>query len=225
MKTYALFFVLVVLVVNQPILAAQTIAYVVPAGTVGNQNLSGAPQSLGMDFNVNLPIHIISLGVFDSGSDGLVAPLRAHIFNRDTQLSVANLLFTPSDPGTLMGGSRLKLLPLPLTLSVGFHGSIVVDYTTSPTELNGNLGNGPGPWTTDSGGGLISFVGSGRHSVGGTGAGYPNIIDGGPANRFAAGTFQFQPVPEPSTFFLWGLGCACLLVGRKLGQTFCGGRK
>jgi hypothetical protein len=215
MKTRVFFFAVLILALTGSALVAQTIAYVVPAGTVGNQNLSGASQSLGMDFNVNSPIDVISLGVFDSGGNGLVAPLRAHIFDRDTQLSLADLLFTPQSPGTLIGGSRFKPLPSPLTLSIGFHGTIVVDYTTSPTEPNGNLGDGPGSWTTDSGAGLISFVGSGRHTVGGTGAGYPNIIDGGPANRFASGTFQFQPVPEPSAFFLLAMGGICLLLGRK----------
>ena len=177
------------------LVSAQTTAYVVPSGTVGNQDLSSVPQSLGMDFDVNSPISITSLGVFDSGGDGLAGPLRAHIYNRDSQASLASLDFTPSQPGTLVGGSRFKPLSNPLVLPAGFHGTVVVDYLTNQMELNGNWGHGAGSWTTDSGGGLISFVGSARTTV--SGIGYPGVADAGPANRYAAGTFLFTAGSGP----------------------------
>src|SRR2546423_1481323 len=57
---------------------APAIAYQVPGGTLGNQAFGG---SLGMDFNVNQPVVVTQLGVFDSGSDGLQLPLTARLYD------------------------------------------------------------------------------------------------------------------------------------------------
>src|SRR5204862_5042583 len=56
------------------------IAYFTPAGKIGNQNFGG---SLGMDFDIENPILVKQLGVFDDGSDGLKLTITARIFNRD----------------------------------------------------------------------------------------------------------------------------------------------
>ncbi|MCX6020817.1 MAG: LamG domain-containing protein, partial [Chloroflexi bacterium] len=93
------------------------VAYVVPADTVGNQEFSGA---LGMDFDVNTPLVITDLGVFDSGSDGLARPITARLYNRDTQTQVAGLTFAARQTGTLRGGSRFLPLPTAVTLPAGF---------------------------------------------------------------------------------------------------------
>ena len=159
---------------------------------------------MGNDFDVNSPIEITSLGVFDSGGDGLVGTLVARIYDRDTQASLASIAFTSANPGTLIDGSRFMDLPTPLVLPAGFHGACTVAYLgTTSLEPDGNLREGPGNWTTDDGGGLISFVGMGRHSLMGTGDVYPTIVDPAPAsNNFAAGTFMFSPVPEPTAWTL-----------------------
>jgi len=170
-------------------------AYIVPSGTIGNQTLPvSQTQSMGNDFDVVSPITISSLGVFDSGGDGLVGTLIARIYNRDTQVSVASLIFTSSDPGMLAGGSRFKNLPSPITLPTGFHGVCSVAYLgTTSLEPDGNLRAGSGNWTTNNGGGLLSFVGMGRHSLMGTGDAFPNIVESAPApNNFAAGTFNYS---------------------------------
>src|SRR5262245_21468442 len=53
--------------------AAETvIAYDVPAGVTGNQNLAGG--AVGMDFEVANEIIVTRLGVFDDGSDGILDP-------------------------------------------------------------------------------------------------------------------------------------------------------
>jgi hypothetical protein len=62
-------------------------------------------------------------------------------------------------------------------------------------EMNGNMGTGGGDWTTDDGGGLISFVGGGRFGDANRPNDYPNNVDGGPVNRYAAGTFVFHAAP------------------------------
>jgi hypothetical protein len=171
------------------------IAYTVPAGTIGNQiDFGGA---IGMDFNVNTPIVITRLGVFDSGEDGLGGPITARIFLRDTGGEIASLAFTPEDPGDLVESSRFKALVPPLELYPGFRGSMTAEGF-GPLDPDGNLAS-PVPWTMDSGGCAISFTGSGRW--GPVPGAYPNNIDAGPANRYAGGTFEFEidetPPPQP----------------------------
>ena len=192
MKAAAL---LLILAAAAGVVLADTVAYVVPAGTTGNQNYGGA---LGMDFNVNSDIVVTQLGVFDDGSDGLQAPLQARLYQRDDTNPacgfklLASIDFTLDDQGTPIDGSLFKPLDTPLTLSAGFTGTIVASGY-GPFELNGNLGNsGHGIWTTDDGGGLISFVGGGRFGPANAPSAYPSSADGGPENRYAAGTFIFN---------------------------------
>ncbi|MCI0635402.1 MAG: hypothetical protein L0206_16025, partial [Actinobacteria bacterium] len=167
------------------------IAYDVPAGTAGNQEYGGA---LGHDFNVKAEILITRLGVFDSGSDGLVVPITARIFDRDTETEITSLEFTPEDPGDQVGGSRFKNLPEPLSLPVGFHGTVSANGYGAG-EPNGNQGVGPlSGLATDDGPCSIEFVGGGRFGDAATPAAFPGSPDGGPANRYAAGTFEYEAV-------------------------------
>ncbi len=171
---------------------ADTIAYNVPAGTAGTQAFAGP---LGMDFNVNQPIFITRIGVFDDNSDGLNRDLTAYVWDRNnTAAPIETISFTTAAPGTLVGGSRFKPLAAPLYLPAGFQGAIVGE-NYGAGERNGNIADGlPRPWTTNDGGGLVSFVGRGRWST--TQGAYPAGLDGGPVNRYAAGTFAFAEVRD-----------------------------
>ena len=162
-----------------------TVAYVNPAGTSGNQTFNAA---LGMDFNVLKPITITHLGVFDSGSDGLTVPITARLFNRDNEGQIASIRFLAEAAGILIDGSRFLPLPTPLSLPVGFRGTIVAENYQAG-EPNGNR---PVRWTTDSGSGTVAFVGGGRFSPTSSQDVFPARVDGGPANRYAAGTFMFN---------------------------------
>ena len=101
MKTaqFVLMAAVVLLSAGNPLEAQDTLytAYVVAPGTIGDQNLVSVPQKLGMDFNVNQPIWIVSLGVFDSGGDGLRNSTAAHIFNRDTGALLTTLSFSKDE--------------------------------------------------------------------------------------------------------------------------------
>ncbi len=169
-------------------------AYVIAEGVVGNQAFGGA---LGMDFNVEGDLLVTSLGVFDDGSDGLNLPINARLYDRDNQSVLASLDFTPEDPGELVGGSRFKELDEPVGLPAGFRGTMTASGYGGG-ELNGNQGGGliPG-MSTDDGGCLVTFVGGGRFGDAGTPGIFPNVVDGGPVNRYAAGTFTFEPSDEP----------------------------
>jgi hypothetical protein len=165
-------------------------AYIVPELTAGNQD--NYPGSIGMDFNANGAIRITALGVFDDLSDGLTRTIAARLHDRQTEEVLATLEFTPADSGVLEGGSRFKDLSPALELPAGFQGCIVAEGYGAG-ERNGNA-FGAIVWTTDDGGCLLSFVGSGRfHVTPAPPATFPDILDGGPPNRYAGGTFKFEP--------------------------------
>jgi hypothetical protein len=96
-------FAAIIGLVARPVLNvhADIIAYDVPSGVVGNQ-IDAATRSFGMDFDVNSPISISELGVFDSAQDGLLAPIEVAIYNRSSQ-SLASPVVTfaaGSGPGS-----------------------------------------------------------------------------------------------------------------------------
>ena len=165
------------------------VAYEVPSGVDGNQDYGG---TLGMSFDVLQPIIIRELGVFDDDSNGLTSNLNAQVWNRATQTSLGLLNFTPGSPGTLVGGNRFKTLATPLVLPAGFQGLVSAGGFNSSDE-NGNQGFGSLGATTNSGGGLISFVNGNRYQNNGADPlSFPDGADGGPINRYLAGTFSFE---------------------------------
>ena len=177
----------------------------------GNQTLTGS-VSLGMDFNVNAPISVTALGVFDSGGRPLLNSLTAILYNRATQTAVAQFTFPVGTSMTLINGDLFQNLNTPLILPAGFQGSIVAQgFGTG--QPNGNSTLIPpftGP-TTNNGGGLISFVGTSRYGATGT---YPTTPDA-VVNQYGAGTFMFNAaatsaVPEPATFGMLGAAFSLL---------------
>ena len=177
---------------------AGTVAYRVLAGTVGNQDYGG---TLGMDFVVNEAIQITELGCFDSGGNGIGSNIDVKLYARNDNGTPTNFaddtagavlatnVFATTSPGTLLEGNRFKPLASPLTLAPGAYTIVASGY--SATELNGNSGAG---WETNSGGGKVSFVGTARYGYVNT---FPALIDGGPSNRYAAGTFKFTAPNDP----------------------------
>jgi PEP-CTERM motif len=182
--------------------SAGTIAYDIGAGTIGNQTYTG---SLGLDFNVVGPISITQLGTFDSGADGFTNPITVQIWDRNNTGAgpLASLTFTTALPGALISSERFLSLTTPLILQAGFQGSVVA-FGYSKADPNGNS-TPAWNWTTNGGGGLINFVGSGRYIS--TPGLYPSVVDKGSANSYAAGTFQFSAAtPEPASLALVGIG-------------------
>lgn len=194
---------------------AQTIAYDVPAQT-GNQAWNG---NLGLDFDVNSPIMILKLGAFDANGDGFSGTVQVAIFNRDTSLPVTSTATFTGTAGTLVNGSRFLSLSPAVVLPVGHYSVVAVGFNN--TDMNGNLGvAGAVASTENSGSGLISFVGTARYDAN-TSLDLPGNIDGGPANRYLAGTFQFTTnAPAVAPVLTTSFGSTSMNIGETTALIF-----
>ena len=182
-------------------LQAQFTAYQIPGGTVGNQNFAGP---VGVDFDVLSPIYITGLGVFDSVSDGLDGTEAAYIWqltSPTTGTLLTSLTFAAGD-GVLVGGYVVKSLDAPLRLNPGSYVLSGDGYASiyNSHGLPANFLGPEGAGATDDADGLIAFVGAGRNQSPPTAGSFPDTIDGGPAYRASAGTFQFVAVEGRKTF-------------------------
>jgi uncharacterized repeat protein (TIGR01451 family) len=174
--------------------APPTVAYDA-APQPGNQGWTG---NLGLDFNVVSPIVVTSLGAFNAnGAAGFVGTIQVQIFNRTTTAAVGPVANIGGALGTLVNGDRFVPIPS-FILPAGSYSIVAVGF--SPADLNGNS-NVPGsftPSTENTGGGLITFAGSGRYDANTT-LDFPATVPPGlPSNVFLAGTFQFQALAAPT---------------------------
>jgi hypothetical protein len=182
----------------------------------GNQNWAG---NLGLDFDVNSPIIVTQLGTFNHGQGAfgpnttIIVALWARIHVGSTpndtdpdtagDLPLATMAFYHYDPGTLVGNYAFKPLVSPLTLPAGSYTISARGYNND--DLNGNENIPVFTVNTDDGGGLISFVGTGRYDpppgtvptagfspLTTAAQGFPNVT----AHVFAAGSFQYRAAGE-----------------------------
>lgn len=181
---------------------------------------SGSQQGyeLGMDFNVNRSINIVSLGAFDSNGDGFGGAIKVGIFDRNTGLLVGSSATLTGTSGTLIAGSRF--VDARFTLAPGAYSIVAVGFTG--LDLSGNSGIG-GIETFNSVGGALSLVPvGGRYKSGGTFE-LPTAGNGGTVGGygqsdpvFQAGTFATPDVS--STSMLMGFGLLAMGWVRRLAK-------
>lgn len=185
------------------------IAYVGVPGA-GIQNWGG---NLGMEFTVNSPIIVFDMGVFNNnGGATLAAPLSVEIFNVGTGNAVAGTLvnFVTGTPYLQIDSTDLFAPIAPVTLNPGITYEVVAVGFTS-AQLNGNQGFAGSFGAQEGGAPYINYVGTAYYDDNGT-LDLPGTADGGPANRYDAGTFNFTATPEPGFYGVLALGLAGLIT-------------
>ncbi len=199
--------------------AMAVIAYQNPTGTYGNVTGTGR-YNVGMDFTVGATaINVTSLGAFDNGQNGLAADIEVAIYRVSDQTMMANAYFSAGTGDTLIGGSRFQDLLGPVELTSGTYRIVAGGYGGSTSGLERLFSEGIANTTT-----IVTDTAGGAITLGGNYASTWNPLVGiafptgaGPATvpGFAAGTFDFTPVPEASQFAMAGVGLLGLVyVGR-----------
>jgi hypothetical protein len=184
-----------------PALAAKTIVYDAPATTPGNQVY---PDGLGLDFKVNGPVKVVSLGAFDSGKNGITTGVRIGLFDLTTDsfvISPISFLGTPNPDGDAYVFKDVA----PTLLTAGHEYSVVgFGFNRIDRNFSTNIArrNGNSPITFDSLGGRLTngfsrFDGDQTPQNGGVWSF---------ASAFGAGTLAVVAVPEPSTWTMLLLG-------------------
>jgi len=201
MKLFASLVAAAVSLVALPAGAAQI--YDAPPSLSGNQDWRG---TLGLNFDVNAPVLVDQIGVFDSDGDGLDATLFVTIYDRVTGLALFDPVMFAA--GTLNTTQAAYIFADLADLVLGPGKYQLAAYGYSDAEQNFNYGfiqqGDGGPITFNSLGGRLNAVGT---SYSNTAGGLATIADNG-TTRYGAGSFIATAVPEPSTWLtmLFGFG-------------------
>jgi len=189
---------------------------------LGGQGTQSWPGNLGLNFTVNAPISITSLGIFNALGDGIIGgPIQVVIYDTDSNFQVTpvvlfNGFYTPV-------GFNVFQAITPVLLGPGNYQVDAVGFGNP--DLNGNLNTGStsGP-VLNSGGGRITFTGASWDYS--TTLDHPNTCSTCQAaplqySQFDAGTFTFVAVPEASaliqlTLLLAVLSLVAALFRRRL---------
>jgi hypothetical protein len=123
----------------------------------GTQNFSG---NLALTFDVNSPVTVDALGVFNALGNGVITgSIDVAIYDLATNSVVAGVTIFPGTYATHGGYDVFQALTTPVTLAAGSYEVDAVGFGSS--DLNGNLNTGStsGPILNDLGGAL-TFTGA-----------------------------------------------------------------
>lgn len=159
----------------------------------------GSPWTLGWKFTVNSPSIVESLGMYDSGQDGLAGAAQVGLWLATGGTPLAQTTIAAGTAAVLDGHFRFApVAPTALTPGVEY---IVGSYLNeeSATALFG--GNGVvDPRVT---------VMDARYSPIGSGFAFPGLTDpGSEGAAFLGGNFRLTPVPLPAAAWLFVSGVA-----------------
>jgi PEP-CTERM motif-containing protein len=182
-----------------------------PAGTTGGVGAAGpGPFTLSLEFTVNQNITITALGAYDvnvgGSGTGLASPVQVGIWSEDNFALVGSVATISGTQGTVIDSSRFVAIT-PLTLTPGTYQVIASNYGGDGTAPNWNFfydGNESGqteanPLVFNDSGGAITVGGSFYEPTGGFGTpADPDFQQDTYNQQYAAGTFTYTTVPEPS---------------------------
>jgi VPDSG-CTERM motif len=196
-----------------------------PAYQPGNQSNTGSLW-LGLDFDVNAPIRIDSLGYFDGSGNGVEGTgIRVAIRNRANSSLIVGTDFTfTGTTGYLANNDRFFDLAAPVQLGPGRYSVVATGFGSLDRNINlGYMDSAPKVGSImNNGGGLLSFVGRGRYGSYTNGAFQADDVVPGntayPANVFGAGTFRYSAaVPDGgATSMLLAMGLAGIVGIRRV---------
>jgi Domain of unknown function (DUF4082)/PEP-CTERM motif len=194
------------------IAAVSCLAGTADAGTVGLSVASGGTYAmtgeyvLGYSFLVNSPISVVSLGVYDESSDGLVNSHDVGLWNSSGTL-LASVTVPSGTAGTL--NSSFRFAPVtPVDLTAG-----LIYYVGATTQgVSDWWLRDPGTMTTAP---EITYD-SRRYGLYSGSLVFPDLTGSGTTGYFG-GNFEFEPsaVPEPSTFALMIVGGLAFVALRR----------
>jgi hypothetical protein len=171
-----------------------------PPNSNGLQHFQG---NLGMEFQVNSPLTVNALGAFDNNVQSELSGTTGHgievgIFDVSTgKLVGTSVTFNGRGGYTQIGADAFQSVS-PFALGKGTYYIVALD---DPNYNQGYFNTGPNQFQTpNSVGGAISFIGASYYDFNSTTLELPVYQDGGPADRYDAGTFAVDPTPLPSTW-------------------------
>jgi hypothetical protein len=190
---------------------------------VQNQSSTG-PYALGMDFTVNFPILVDAIGAFHSGSGDFLSTIPVAIYNVASQQQVGGTMVTfngsPSGYSYSTANSVFQSIT-PVTLLPGTYSIVAAGYGASGGEpYYWTMANQTPTPVFHDGGGLITMAPQGGRWLGGQwNLNFPTGSTAGyDAPNYAAGTFDFTPVPEVAGFAMAAVGLLGLVyIGRYVG--------
>jgi hypothetical protein len=171
-----------------------------------NPYVNGLQQfqgNLGMEFQVNSPLTVDALGAFDNNVQSELSGTTGHgvevgIFDVSTgKLVGSSVTFNGGGGYTQIGADAFQTVS-PIALGKGTYYIVALD---DPNYNQGYFNTGPNQFQTlNSLGTAISFIGASYYDYNSTTLEFPVYQDGGPADRYDAGTFAVDPTPLPSTW-------------------------
>jgi hypothetical protein len=195
--------VLIVLFAFAGMLHAATIGVATSQDTVF---MNTGTWTLGYSFQVNAPISVVSLGVYDHNSDGLNVRHAVGLWDSSANL-LASVTVPAGTAGLLNGGYRFSAIT-GVPLSVG-----QVYYVGSVNGFDND------EWLQDPSSLVaapeITYLSRG-YAVSSGGLVFPELAGSGSTGYFG-GNFEFESgaIPEPGTFALVGVAAIALAALRR----------
>jgi hypothetical protein len=186
-------------------------------GTIGNQPPNGA-FNVGVKFNVDSPITVTSIGIYDSGQNGIVGDLTAFLFSipaAGSPLELESATFHGSNY-VYVGHYAYQTFNIPLTLGVGTYYLGGIGWSTNDPEHNGFYSGNDESFVVST---LVTFLSAPYDPDNGTK--FVPASDETGRNYFESANIQFDaatPLPATLPLFATGLGVLGLMGRRRKRQ-------